>query len=255
MRMIATSSWLARRSMVARAVLLGVGLAVHAGSAPANTSTVFGPGVDAGARALEYRLSLEPEDDGDAEVFTHRLHYQQAFNDSWRGRVIVNQRAVGGGDLDVRYSRLELQWQFLESETHGWDSALRYEIQVATQGGNPDRFRLAWTGSVDVTQRWQLRGNFLTGHEFGANADDGLLMEARAQASYALRDSLRLGVEVFSDLNTTANPGGFDEQEHQLGPILKAGLGRGWSLNAGYLRGISAAAPDDTFRLMAEFEF
>ena len=222
-------------------------------AALANTGTVFSPEVDAGERAAEYRGSYVPEDGASPDVYTHRLHYQHAFDDQWRARLIALQRSVDGGSFDYRYTRLELQWQYLEDQSAGWDAALRFEAQLGD--GTPDRLRLAWTGKVDVGAGWQLRANALIGRQFGDGAASGLQMETRAQATYAIGNGVRLGLEMFNGLNTTADTGSFDDQEHQLGPILKAKLGRSWSINASYLAGISDAADDGDWRLIIARDF
>jgi hypothetical protein len=56
-------------------------LAAVSGRAAATTGTVFCPDVDAGSRALEYRATSITEDDNRPKRFTHRLHYQHAFNE------------------------------------------------------------------------------------------------------------------------------------------------------------------------------
>lgn len=228
-------------------------IALLPGVAAANTSTVFSPDVDDGEREAEYRVSFVPEDEPAPEVFSHRLHYQQAFNDSWRARVLVAQRSVGGGSLDLSYTRLEVQWQYLEDEDAGWDAALRFEAQAGDEG--PNRFRAVWTGKIDLDGGWQLRANALVGRQTGAGAAPGLLLETRAQVTRSVGNGMRLGVEMFNDLNTTADTGSYDEQEHQLGPVLKAKIGGDWSLFASYLFGVSDTADDGDFRLMVTRAF
>ena len=214
----------------------------------ANTSSVFSPDVKDGDRSFEYRGSYEPNDDGEPDVDAHRLHYQHAFNDRTRLRFIALQSDKGDG-MEFRYTRFELQQQYKEDETDGWDAALRFELQIAEGDDLPHRARVAWTGKVDIGPRWQLRSNVLVGREFDSGADPGLALETRWQASYRLGDRARLGVEMFNDLNNTADFGSFDEQEHQAGPILKLNFGGGWRAELSYLVGVSSAAPDDNLRL------
>ncbi|MCR9259788.1 MAG: transporter [Pseudomonadaceae bacterium] len=218
----------------------------------ANTSGVFSPDVKAGDRMWEYRTSFEPNDGGVEDVFSHRLHYQHALNDQSRLRLIGLQ-SDNGGDLEFRYMRVEYQYQYLEDEDAGWDSALRFELQIAEGDDLPHRFRVAWTGKVDVTDRWQLRANLITGREFHSGADSGLSVETRWQATYAVGGGTRFGIEAFNDLNTTDDFGGFNEQEHQAGPIVKMRLGRGWSLDFSYLFGLSDDAPDENLRMHLKY--
>ncbi len=216
-----------------------------------NTSSVFSPDVDKGESELEYRAAFDPEDD----AFAHRLHYQYGFTDWLRMRAIVLQSGDNDRDLEYRYFRWETQFQFLEDQKHGWDSAVRFELQIADGDDPPSRVRLAWTGKVDVTDILQLRGNLLTGHEFGNESDDGFLLEARAQVSAKLTDKLRLAVDYYGDMNNTESIGGFDDQEHQLGPLLKFKTDFGLSGNAGVLFGLSEAAPDTELRVTLIYAF
>ncbi|MGF1450039.1 MAG: hypothetical protein ACFB20_11550 [Opitutales bacterium] len=94
-----------------------------------------------------------------------------------------------------------------------------------------------------------------TGREFGENSVDGFIIDLRAQVTRRLTNALRLGVEYFGDLNTTDDVGSFDEQEHQLGPLLKFNLGSGWKGQAGPLFGLSDAASDAELRLFLIKEF
>lgn len=210
----------------------------------ANTSSVFSPDVKAGTSAFEYRGSYEPEEGDTKSAFSQRLHFQMAFDDTWRGRIIGAQSRSNGNDLEYSYTRLELQQQVLEDERHGWDSALRYELQISDREGRPDRFRLAWTGKWDLSKRWQGRANVLLGREFGDNRGSGVIMETRAQISSKLGKSGTVGLQMYNDLNRNTEMGSFDEQEHQLGPFYKLKFGS-WSINARYLFGVSDSAPDD----------
>ncbi len=182
---------------------------------------------------MEYRSAIDPDDNS----FAHRLHYQYGFTDSLRGRIILQQSGSSFSDLDFRYVRLEAIWQFLEDEKAGWDSALRFELQLADNDDPPSRVRLGWISKVDLTERWQLRGVLKIGRQIGNDSGDGFLLEARAQASYKLNDTFRLAVDYFGDLNDTDDIGGFAEQEHQIGPMLKFNIGGGWEGITGVLFG------------------
>lgn len=231
----------------ARFLIFGV-ITGLAATAEATTSSVFGPGVDAGERALEYRLSYAAEE----ERFDQRLHYQQALGPDLRARLIAAQRRRGAGDLELAYWRIETQWQYLRGSGSGWDAAVRGEVQIAEGDDGPHRLRIGWTGSRDLSTRWQQRVNLLAGREIGGGRASGIAIELRAQTTYAVSNGGRLGLELFSDLNTTTDFGGFDDQEHQLGPIFKQKVGERWAVNTSVLVGISDAAPDLAWRLLVE---
>ncbi len=125
-----------------------------------NTSSVFSADVKKGAPALEYRSGYDP----DSHNFAHRLHYQYGLSESWRMRLILLQSKNDLENLEYRYARWEGQWQFLEDEEAGWDSALRFELQLADFDDDPSRARVAWTGKKDLDEDWLVRWNLLTGH-------------------------------------------------------------------------------------------
>jgi len=216
-----------------------------------NTSTVFSPDVTAGKSQTEYRFGF----DTDADAYAHRWHLQHGFSDSLRMRLIF----LGSGDdntsFEFRYIRWEGMWQLLEDQEAGWDSALRFEIQVADGDDTPGRIRLAWSGKWQLADDWQVRTNLLTGHQIGENAGDGFLLEARFQLGYALTDQLDFAVDLYSDLNDTDDMGSFDEQEHQIGPLLKFDLGDNLGGQTGFLFGLSKATPDLEFRIHLGYTF
>lgn len=212
-----------------------------------NTSSVFSPEVDAGSRSAEYRGSFIPVDEDDE--FAHRFHYQQAWNDTWRWRLISLHTDRGAGDLEFRYGRLEIQQQIVESDKNGWDSAFRYELQIAEGDDLPHQTRFVWTNKWTYESGWEFRAIALTGVEFGAERADGLLLETRAQVTRKLAQKWKVGVEMYNDMNTTEDFGSFDEQDHQIGPIVKWSVSRAWRVESSLLLGASDAAADHEYRV------
>jgi len=219
-----------------------------------NISGVSGADVKAGTREFEYRAAFAPDHDGSPSAFAHRLSYKQAFDDRWSAKIIALQSERGGGDLEFRSVSIEVQRQVLESEaTGGWDSAIRVDGLIPTEDDRPGRARAAWLNSVDFGAGWQVRANLYVGREIGDRARDGLTLETREELTRKLAGGVRLGAQMFNDFNTTAHFGSFDEQKHQMGPVIKGELGGGFGYNAGVLFGLSGRAPDADFRLFLSY--
>jgi hypothetical protein len=231
--------------------------AVLLAAAPAlaqNTSGVSGADVKAGAQEFEYRAAFAPESDGKPSAFAHRLSYKHAFDGSWSAKVIALQSERGGGDLEFRSVSIEVLKQFLESEdTGGWDSAIRVDGLIPTEDNRPGRARAAWLNSVDFGEGWQARGNIYMGREIGDLAKDGFTLETREELTRKLDNGMRIGAQMFNNLNTTAHLGSFDEQRHQIGPVIKGKISKHVGYNAGVLFGISDKAPDTDFRLFITY--
>lgn len=245
---------LSRQTKNALALAFAGALLAAAPAFAQNTSSVSGADVKEGTRVFEYRAAYAPEHDGKDSAFAHRLHYQHAFDGSWQGKVIVEQSETGGGSLEFRSVSLELQKQFLESENSGgWDSALRFDGRIPTEDGRPGRARADWLNSVDFGDGWQARGDVYLGHEVGDLAKDGFTLETREELTKKLPNGLRLGAQMFNNFNTTAHFGSFDEQRHQLGPVIKGKISKHVGYNAGVLFGLSDKAPDTDFRLFLTY--
>lgn len=243
-----------RQTIIASAFALAGALLAAAPALAQNTSSVSGSDVKEGARAFEYRAAFAPENDGQPSAFVHRLHYVHAFDGSWQAKIIVTQSERGGAALKTRDVSFEVMRQILESEdTGGWDSAIRFDGRVPTEDDRPGRTRVDWLNSVDFGDGWQARGNIYVGHEIGDLAKDGFTLETREELTRKFENSMRFGVQMFNNFNTTAHLGSFDEQRHQLGPVIKGKLSKHLGYNAGVLFGISDKAPDTDFRLFVTY--
>lgn len=231
-------------------------LAVALGSASpvlANTATVFSPDVAAGDRSFSWRGAWTAADGALPSIYTQRLHYQHALNGQWRLRLVAAQRSLGGGALDYRGSRVEALWQYREHETHGWDAALRLDVEAGDEG--PDFVRLGWAVQRALGERWGVRANVFVGHELGGAGSDGVRVATRVAVAWTPADAWRIALESYNDYNSTARPGGFDDQRHQLGPLASVRLGGGLRLHAGFLVGLSSSADDLNWRLALDYAF
>lgn len=219
-------------------------------------SAVPSPDIVANERSFEYRAAYGLFDDGGADAFAHRLHYQQSLGNDWRVRVVLQQGQRGDAALKTQSVAVQFFTQFLESEaTGGWDSGLRFDGFVPVENGRPGRARILWLNSLDVNADFQLRSNIVLGREFGDNARDGFSVEFREEATWRIRDDLRLGAQAFHNLNTTARFGSFNEQRHQIGPMLRWKATKAVKVDAGVLLGASRAAADADFRIFATYSF
>lgn len=84
-------------------------------------------------------------------------------------------------------------------------------------------------------------------------------MGYQLQAKYHLRQELEVGVQAFGEMGKWNHWEPRDAQNHRIGPAIfgKVKLGERDAIryNAAWLFGASKAAPDNTFRLQAEYEF
>jgi hypothetical protein len=225
-------------------IIAGLFLSLGSGLAAQNLSNVFSPDVDAGEQEFEWRVAWDPDTDSIAS----RAHIQYGLNESWRLRLIASGRDRPGDRLNHRYLRFEAQWQILEDQDAGWDSALRFEAQGADGDDTPHRLRVAWSNKWALGENWQLRLIGLAARQVGPDRASGILLESRARVATDLTNRLGLAIDLFSDYGSTADLADFDEQEHQIGPLLQIDLGGGFDVSLGALFGLTDASSDVELR-------
>lgn len=219
-----------------------------------NTGGVFGPTVSAGDQSLEYRYADADDTPSAAGGPVHRLHYQHAFNDRYRGR-IVGQAQDQHGELDFDQLRLELQWQFQDAKVSTsregrwsrWDSALRADL-VKRDGGRPGDINLNWTNQWQLSPRWQLRGLLLTTRQIGDTRAPGLQIGSRFSLGYTYQRDHSVVLESFNSHGPLNELGIADTQLQQAGPAL-SGRWQHLGYKLSYLRGLNGTTPDDTLAL------
>ncbi len=219
-----------------------------------SVSGVSGSDVKDGEDTFEYRFAYSPDNDGREEGYTHRFHYQHGFSDSLRGRALILMGNKGGEPVEVQAVSAEVLYQFLESEqTNGWDSAIRVDGILSTSSGRPDRVRIGWHNAFELSDIFELRAVLLLGKELGDNHRAGVSIETREELTMKIHPKLRVGVQAFDNFNTTSHIGSFDEQRHQVGPVLKGKLTKRLKFEASTLFGISDDPTDIDARLFLSY--
>ncbi len=244
------------RSILFFAAAIIMIVAPSGGAFAQSTSGVSGSDVKEGENLFEYRFSYSPENDGAENGYTHRLHYQHGFSESWRGRILLTMARHDADPLKPTIASIEILHQFKESEdTGGWDSAVRFDGNIPLQDGTPGRARVAWHNQFELDEHFELRGVVLLGHEFGDRAKDGVSIETREEITYKLPSGVRLGAQMFDSYGTTDHFGSFNEQKHQLGPVLKGKVGEHVKYEFSTLFGLSRAASDADIRFFVSYNY
>ena len=212
-----------------------------------NVGGVFGPEVTPHSKAAEVRFAFGPASDGRPDRFTSRFHYQQTITDSIRLRGVVQGADTNSSDFDFDLVQLEAQWQFLEDENHGWDSALRLDVQIADD--RPDLVALNWTSDFPFAEDWFLRTIAQGGVQVGDGRQDGLFLQTRYSLNYKTTPGYRLQLQVFNFWGTTADFQDLNDQNHSIGPAISGPIRGKWSFEASTLFGLTNATSDVDLRL------
>lgn len=192
------------------------------------TSSVSGPEISTGARDVEYRVAAAFGETVDDAAFAHRLHVQHAVSDQLRWRLRAAWRDPEGGDLDLDHLQAELHWQLVERTPGGFSSGLRFTARSALRDGRADEIGTSWIQQWVFQDGWRVRALVSLDREVGPEARDDWIVETRASVYRSLESGLSLGVESFNDFGGLEEGfGGFNDQSHQIGPVLSGDLAGG----------------------------
>ena len=219
-----------------------------------NVGGVFGPEVTPGSRALEFRTAFAPPSDGRPGRITNRLHYQQSVTDNLRLRAVVQGGDTNTSGFDFDLVQFEAQYQFVEDEDAGFDSAVRLDLLINDKG-SPNLVSLNWTNDVPLGGGWTARALVLAQVQFGDNRNDGLFLQTRSSLRYQVNPRYNLQVQVFNAYGSTDDFPSFRDQSHSIGPAIAFKIGQGWSVEASTLFGLTNATADADFRVFLTKSF
>ncbi|MFT7221154.1 MAG: hypothetical protein ACI8Z1_002776 [Candidatus Azotimanducaceae bacterium] len=85
--------------------------------------------------------------------------------------------------------------------------------------------------------------------EFYAQGKNGAFLQSRSSLSYKTSNRLDVSMEMFNLYGSTTADLNFEEQSHQLGPMVSCNIGNAWSVQVGKLLGLGKQSPDVDYRL------
>jgi hypothetical protein len=207
---------------------------------------VAGPDVNPNTGQVSWRTGFRPESDRRREALAQRLHVQWAPN----GQLHLRAGAVWtrSGNQGLGFNNLfgEVLWQTHENEVAGFDSALRFDLQVADTDRDRNRVRATWLAQRALADTWEARMNLSVAQQFGDRANEDIIFGAGALVSRALVGRQRLGLEATHDTLSEVT---------QVGPMLFGPITGPWSYTATVLAGASNAAAPTEFRVFLNRSF
>jgi hypothetical protein len=216
-------------------------------------SQIGSPIVTKGELAIESRTGITADAD-ETSANHHRIFMRQHINygvtDDYATRIVLRQNKFRNNNTEHSLVAWEHHFQFTDKEHHGFDSGMRI-IYVDTHdnyGKNvwENRYLLQTPFGAD----WQYRFNGIFSYQTGNNPNGDIGFEMRHQIVTPARflpsffEHASIGFEVFNYLNTLANSGHYDSQNHQIGGILRGNLKNSFYMQTHYRVGISNQSPD-----------
>lgn len=214
--------------------------------------------VDAGALSIEQRVgySLDTPGDSGHKRLRMRQHIDYGWNDWYATRLVVEQNKLHGDNLEHASVTLENRFQLFEKASDGWDGGMRLMYSHRDGDKTPHEIDFRLMAGVPITDKWEWRNNIVLEHDVGENSQSGIMLELRNQITYKMETDndyamqyIRLGAEMFNDFGRLNDLSGYDDQEHQIGPVAKLSFDNGAYMQIGYRAGISQDSADHLFKL------
>ena len=231
--------------------LLMLGLCVfyqnHVMADGSTIDKIYHPYVQPQERELEFRSIIENNRDspsGDERVY--RLGYGQSFNDRWFGEIYLI--GVENDDQELRLEAYELEalWQITEQGEFFADWGMLFELEKER---SEDVMEFSAALLVEKEWgRWIGTANIYGIYEFGDDIDNEFETALALQTRYRYTRAFEPAVELYIGQDTRG-----------LGPVMLGswplGGARQLRWEGGVIFGLDSDTPDQTFRVLFEYEF
>ena len=213
-----------------------------AGAFAQSTAGIFGPVINEGHMSAQYRIGYDPDSGGWAQ----RVHFEHAPTGSFMWRAIVQGRDVPQSDLELQWVQGEAYFQ-LSDDDAAWQTGIRLDGRVFTDL-DAGALGLHWMNEFRPSERTEVRLIAMSSIVLGEGSLGGVLLQGRGYAYYSFVPRFKVGAEMYSVFGTTGDLPSLVDQFHQLGPVARASLGRGWSMVGGVLFGLTDRPADYDLR-------
>ncbi len=181
-----------------------------------------------------------------------RFIVDYGFTDSFALSAFAQGDNKGDNGLLSDELALEGRFELTTAKEYSFYSGFRVRYIHRQTNNSPDSLQWRLIAGMPL-DKWDIRINQIFTHDIGTYRRSGVDIDTRLQATYAVWEQHRLGLESFSDFGYSDNFGRFHEQTHTLGPVMTRALGStGLRYEAGYRYGLSKASPDHIFQAVSE---
>ena len=209
---------------------------------------VYDPYVQPLETEIEWRAVGLRDSDQDAwdSLQVHRLGVGYGFTDRWFGEIYLIGERDEDRSLNLEAVELEAKWQLTEQGEYAADWGLLFELES-------ERDENQWEAAVTLLSarewgRWVGTANLAGIYEWGGDLNAEFETELRLQGRYRLTQGFEPALEFYAGQDTLA-----------VGPVI-TGMRRlegtrqiRWEL--GLILGLTDESPDQTLRLLFEYEF
>jgi len=174
-----------------------------------------------------------------------------ALSDSWElGAYLPLANVDKDGEVSIDGVKLRLKYIAPHDAEKGWFWGANLEIGYVndTLDENP------WNGELKGIVGWRsgpwtLAGNLNLGFKVSGPIEAPVELGVATKASYALSDTLSLGIENYNSFGELEHLSAFDRNDQQVFAVIDKTFANGWNLNFGV--GWGYGEPEDNFIVKA----
>jgi hypothetical protein len=219
------------------------------------------PNVEYGEREIDFKYGTWRFDDTKERESAASLGLGWGVTQWWFTEAYLKYHKEAGDR--ARYDAFEWENKFQLTETNKYPVDVGFLVEVEVPRARDEGYNLEMgplfqfdTGAL----RWNANMIFQRSFSSRAEGDHPTLLNYQLQAAYHLVHNFDVGMQAFGEMGPWDHWASSNEQVHRIGPAVfgKVKLGEGRQAiryNAAWLFGASKAAPDNGFRLQAEYEF
>jgi hypothetical protein len=239
-----------------RLLVLSAAFCLAAIPAAHATKDVSSPTVAEGKLKFDARYGFETDDVSAArdDRFRQVYVFEYGLTKWWSTRLNIRINHPDGGDFDYTNTDFENKFQFFFEKQDGFSGAVKLVYSIADNAGTPNTFEIKSMAEKNFGD-FRLRGNLGVVWQLGTFATKAADLNAALQGLVKVNDVFSAGVEWIGDFGEIENIPAFDLQEHYLGPVFTYKFNDTWSIETGYLVGITATASDGLFKLFFKGTF
>ena len=238
--------------------LAAIALGLPAISLAGPSDYVYVPSVEYGEREIDFKYGTgKPKEDPLRETAAS-LGFGYGVSQWWFTEAYLKYQKNPGERTKYDAFEWENKFQLTEPNQYAVDLGLITEIEVPRARAEGYELKIGPLFQGDAGPiRWN--ANLLFERVVHSDAAHVTEMGYQLQAKYALSPGFEIGAQAFGEMGRWNHWEPRDAQIHRAGPAIfgkvKLGGREAIRYNAAWLQGASSAAPRNTFRLQAEFEF
>ena len=219
---------------------------------------VVSPIVEEGEREVDFKSGTAKMKDGTRET-QYSLGLGWGVNSRWFTELYAKWHKEPGDSTSFDAWEWENKFQLTETGRYPVDVGFLFEIERPRNRSEGYEYKWGPLFQADLSPDVQANFNVLVEKHIRTATPSPAALGYQWQVKYRWRPEFEFGLQGFGDVGPWNHWAPRDEQAHNAGPAIfgKVRLGQKQVIkyNAGLLFGLTGAAPRNTVRLQAEYEF